>query len=85
MRKDSGYDDLSKKDIWKNMERDSEHWEYDKVIEYTRENPDALIEYHNRIPRYYNLQVGVWMTMRLMRLSMVIALLRLHDNLLFRK
>lgn len=54
MRKDSGYDDLSKEDIWRNMERDSRHWEYNKVIEYTRENPDALIEYHNRMPRYYN-------------------------------
>lgn len=54
MKKESGYDDLSKKDVWRNMERDSEHWEYNKVIEYTRENPDALKEYHNRMPRYYN-------------------------------
>lgn len=53
MQRDSGQEDLTKTDVWKNMERDSEHWEYDKVIEYTRENPDALEAYHIRMPSYY--------------------------------
>lgn len=44
---------LPKVTIWKNMERDTEHWEYDKVTAYTLEHPDALAEYHDIIPRYY--------------------------------
>lgn len=57
-KKESGYEGLAKIDIWRNMERDSEHWEYSKVIEYTRKHPDALSEYHARIPNYYNRSAG---------------------------
>ncbi len=49
-----GYEKLPKLSIWKNMERDTAHWEYDTAIEYTRKNPDALEEYHERMPTYYN-------------------------------
>lgn len=53
MREEHGYDGLSKKDIWHNMERDTEHWEYDRVIQFTEENPDTLDEYHKRMLWYY--------------------------------
>ena len=53
MRDRHGYDGLSKLDIWHNMERDTEHWEYDRVIEFTQENSDALDEYHDRMLWYY--------------------------------
>lgn len=49
-----GYGDLTKRDIWHNLERDSKHWEYNKVIDFTKENPDALAAYHIRMHRYYN-------------------------------
>lgn len=49
-----GYDTLKKHDIWRNMERDSENWEYDKVVDYTLENPDALDAYHTRMYQYYD-------------------------------
>lgn len=58
MKKESGYEGLAKIDVWRNMERDSEHWEYSKVIEYTQKHPDALSEYHARIPNYYNRSAG---------------------------
>lgn len=53
MRDEQGYDGISKLDIWHNMERDTEHWEYDRVVEFTQENPDALAEYHDRMLWYY--------------------------------
>lgn len=34
------------------MQRDAEHWEYDRVIEFTQENPDALDKYHDRMLWY---------------------------------
>ena len=49
----NGWDDLKKVDIWNNLPRISEHWEYDTVIAYTREHPEALSEYHNHMPRFY--------------------------------
>ena len=53
MRDEHGYDGLSKLSIWRNMERETEHWEYDRVVEFTKENPDALEEYHSRMLWYY--------------------------------
>ena len=47
-------DDFTKIDIWRSMERQSEHWEYEKVISYTREHPDALADYHNKMSYYYH-------------------------------
>lgn len=53
MRNEYGYNGLSKRDIWHNMERNKKHWEYDSVVEFTQKNPDALYEYHGRMLRYY--------------------------------
>lgn len=53
IRDDPTYADLSKKEIWESLERTFEHWEYEHVINYTWENPDALDEYHSRMLHYY--------------------------------
>lgn len=53
IRKENGWDDLNKIDVWNNFPRTSTHWEYDKVISYSRDNPDALTEYHKCMPAYY--------------------------------
>lgn len=53
IRRINGWNDLRKVDVWNNFPRKSEHWEYDKVIDYTREHPDALLEYHERMPHFY--------------------------------
>ncbi len=54
MRNANGWDDLKKVDVWNNIPRKSEHWEYDTVISYSKEHPDALSEYHSRMPQYYH-------------------------------
>ena len=54
IRRENGWDDLTKANIWSNIPRLSEHWEYEKVISYSKEHPEALCEYHERMPRYYN-------------------------------
>lgn len=59
MQAEYGLKDLKKVDILCNMPKDSEHWEYKKVIQYTKQHPDALEEYHNRIPKYYNRAHGI--------------------------
>jgi hypothetical protein len=48
-----GLMDLKKVDIWNNLPRASEHWEYNIAIDYTCEHPDALSEYHEKLPRFY--------------------------------
>lgn len=53
IRDSDGYTDLTKRDIWRNLERDTEHWEYDYVTAFSQNNPDALSDYHNRMLRYY--------------------------------
>lgn len=53
-RNDPGYAGMFKKDIHRNMERTSEHWEYDAVIEHTYQDPYALDEYHDHMRRTYN-------------------------------
>lgn len=53
IRKNNGWDDLKKIDIWNNLPRSTKHWEYDTVISYTREHPETLSEYHDRMPRFY--------------------------------
>ena len=58
IQKEDGYEFLTKRDVWRNLERDSEHWEYDKVIEYTLEYPDALDAYHRRMHQHYNRAYG---------------------------
>ena len=54
MRNEHGFLGLTKKDIWRNIERKAEHWEYEFVIDFTREHPDSLDEYHSRMFQYYN-------------------------------
>ena len=56
---EKGWEDMKKIDILNNLPKNTEHWEYEKVIEYTKKNPDALDEYHKRIPRYYNRAHGI--------------------------
>ncbi len=58
IRKKNGWDDLKKIDIWNTLPRVSEHWEYDTVIAYTREHPEALSEYHDHMPRFYGRTKG---------------------------
>ena len=53
IRRENGWDDLKKIDVWNNFPRTSFHWEYDTVISYSKENPDALTEYHKCMPSYY--------------------------------
>lgn len=43
----------TKKEIWTTLERLSEHWEYEYIKNYTQKHPDALDEYHRRLPSYY--------------------------------
>lgn len=59
MQVEKGWEDMKKIDVLNNLPRDKEHWEYEKVIEYTKEHPDALDEYHERIPKYYNRAHGI--------------------------
>lgn len=54
MRNELGYSGVSKNDIWLNMHRTTEHWEYDHVTEFTSKNPDALAEYHIRMLHSYH-------------------------------
>lgn len=53
IRRTNGWADLKKVDIWNNLPRTSEHWEYDTVIDYTRKHPEALLDYHEQLPRFY--------------------------------
>lgn len=53
IRRENGWDDLKKIDIWNNFPRTSDHWEYEKVVSYSREHPDALSDYHNCMPHFY--------------------------------
>ena len=53
VRREIGLMDLKKVDIWNNLPKKSEHWEYAYAIDYTREHPDALSEYHDQLPRFY--------------------------------
>lgn len=54
MRDDPLYQDLPKHVIWKNLERETEHWEYEEITRYTLDHPEALREYHQRLPLHYN-------------------------------
>ena len=59
MRAEKGWEDMKKIDVLNNMPKDNEHWEYETVIQYTIEHPDALEEYHKRIPKYYSRAHGI--------------------------
>ena len=43
----------TKKEVWATLERLSDHWEYEYVKRYTQKHPNALAEYHRRLPSYY--------------------------------
>lgn len=58
IRAENGWEDLTKKDVLENLPRLSLHWEYDNVISYTREYPEALTAYHNEFPRFYRRKNG---------------------------
>ena len=53
IQKANGWEDLKKVDIWNNLEHRSYNWEYDYVIDFTKDHPEALSEYHNRLRWYY--------------------------------
>lgn len=59
MRAEKGWEDMKKIDILNNMPKNDEHWEYETVIQYTKQHPDALDEYHKRIPKYYSRAHGI--------------------------
>lgn len=59
MQVERGWEDMKKIDVLKNMPKNNEHWEYETVIQYTKQHPDALEEYHKRIPKYYNRAHGI--------------------------
>lgn len=61
IRDENGWHDTSKKDIRNNLPRNSEHWEYEAVVDYTKEHPDTLNDYHKRLPSYYG-EAGGCMT-----------------------
>jgi len=43
-----------KRDIIDNLPKPNEHWRYDTVVRYTMKHPDALVEYHDLLPKKYN-------------------------------
>jgi hypothetical protein len=45
--------DLKKADMRHNLPQENRHWEYEHVIAYSREHPEALTEYHKVIPTRY--------------------------------
>jgi len=57
MREEGGYyidgKPVSKKEVVKAKQFSGKHWQYDETIKYTKENKDALDEYHEKIFGYY--------------------------------
>lgn len=58
IREDEGYEKFTKRDVWKNIVRDTPNWEYNYTLQRTIANPSLLTEYHKRIPQYYNRKYG---------------------------
>lgn len=58
MRDDPRYRDLSKRIMLQSLEREIPHWEYEEVTRYTLAHPDALREYHRKLPLHYNKAYG---------------------------
>ena len=56
--RENGYDGWSKKDIWTNIPRASEDWEYRYVLDKTISDPTLLTTYHERIPKHYKRSYG---------------------------
>lgn len=59
MKVEKNWNDMRKVDIIDNLPKAEENWIYTEVINYTKKHPDALVEYHLRIPKYYNRANGL--------------------------
>lgn len=59
MQSENGWEDMKKTDVLNNIPKHNVHWEYETVIQYTKQHPDALEEYHKRIPKYYTRAHGI--------------------------
>lgn len=59
MQVEKGCEDLKKIDMLNNIPKVDAHWRYKTVIQYTKKHPDALEEYHKRIPKYYKRAHGI--------------------------
>ena len=53
MMKDNGQEDMRKVDIITNLPKSTKDWVYEKVIDFTQNNPDALVKYHELLPTRY--------------------------------
>lgn len=53
MMKDNSQEDMRKIDIITNLPKAKKDWVYEKVIDYTQNNPDALVKYHKLLPMRY--------------------------------
>ena len=58
IQKVNGWEDLRKKDILDNLPKRTFNWEYNNAVEYTKEQPELLSEYHKRLPQIYNKPYG---------------------------
>lgn len=56
--RENGYDGWTKKDIWTNIPRKSNDWEYRYALNKTLDNPTLLTQYHERIPKHYKRSYG---------------------------
>lgn len=58
IREDGGYMNdgrpIPKKDIVRAKRYSGKHWQYDEAVSYTKKNNDALNEYHQKLPVFYN-------------------------------
>ena len=52
---------LPKLVVARNIQRDEKHWMYGFTIDYTKQHPDALMDYHNRMQSFYG-EYGMGMT-----------------------
>lgn len=58
MQNEARYKGLTKEELRNTLKRDNDHWMYDRVIQYTRENPEVLEDYHQIMPTRYALKHG---------------------------
>ena len=56
IKNDNDWQDMTKKDVIENISKNHEdkHWKYATAIQYTKKYPEALKEYHKKIPMSYN-------------------------------
>ncbi len=56
--RENGYEGWSKEDIWSNIPRQSDDWEYQFIVNNTVDDPTLLTKYHERIPKHYKRSYG---------------------------